>query len=548
MFIRVKTSKNSPKKAVQIVESYRTADGKVRQRIVRHIGTALDEQELTNLKNLAEYAKAELETEKAPSLFKPEQMAEMAIDAREDSSKKDRLAVNLKNIVEENRISVGVQEAFGCIYKELGFKHLLGTDKPTASRNLRHTVLARIANPKSKRASVLDMAKDFGINISLDSIYRMMDLIDEDVISKANKLAYRSAKKLLGDEISILFYDCTTLYFESFSEDELKRNGYSKDMKFNQVQVLVGLLITSQGLPIGYEVFSGNEYEGATLEVIIPKLIERYNIKRVIFTADSAMLSKKNIAYLEQSGLEYIVAARLKSLAAEWKDKITQRDNNSNIRSFDYGQGRRLIVTYSRKLAEKNKHDRDKALAKLRKKLSRSNNPASLISNYGYKRYLRITGNSKVVIDEDRYAESAMFDGLHGVITNVKDLSDNEIIEHYHSLWQIEDCFRISKHDLKIRPVYHWTPKRIRAHILICFLALTCVRHLSYRVKLRYESMSAGRMINALNHIQLSILYDKKTQKRYVIPSKFSDDARKIYKTLDLPINTTPYLLKQADK
>ena len=141
-----------------------------------------------------------------------------------------------------------------------------------------------------------------------------------------------------------------------------------------------------------------------------------------------------------------------------------------------------------------------------------------------------------------------MFDGLHGVITNVKDLSDNEIIEHYHSPYWIEDCFRISKHDLKIRPVYHWTPKRIRAHILICFLALTCVRHLSYRVKLRYESMSAGRLINALNHIQLSILCDKKTQKRYVIPSKFSDDARKIYKTLDLPINTTPYLLKQAGK
>jgi len=148
-----------------------------------------------------------------------------------------------------------------------------------------------------------------------------------------------------------------------------------------------------------------------------------------------------------------------------------------------------------------------------------------------------------VEIDEQKYEYAARFDGLHGIITNVKGLSDNDVVEHYRGLWQIEECFRISKHDLKIRPIFHWTPKRIKAHILICFIALSCARNLAYRVKLRFEAMSVARIINALNHIQLSILRDKSDQSEYALPSKFNEDARKLYKTLNLTINTTPYKL-----
>jgi transposase len=552
MFIRIKTSKNSPKKSVQIVESYRNKDGKARQRIVRHMGTALTDKELEAIKNFAEYVKADLESQKTPALFKPQQLAEMAIKARRQSCKDEDLNVNLKNISEKNRVTIGVHEAFGKIYNQLGFDDLLSARKKASAKNLRNIVMARIANPNSKRGSVADLANDFGISISLDSVYRMMDAIDDFIIDKARQMAYQSTKTLLGDDINLLFYDCTTLYFESFTEDELKKNGYSKDMKFNQPQVVLGLLATSEGLPVGYEVFPGNQFEGATLEVIIPDIVKKYNLKRVIFTADSAMLNKKNLDYLEESGLEYIVAARLRNLTDKWKQTITKTSSyltiaNSNgyekLRSFDYGKGRKLIVTYSQKLARKNKYDRDKAIEKLRKKLEKNSQPASLISNYGYKKFLKVTGEVKVLLDEDKYVKAAEFDGLHGVITNVKDLSDSQVISYYHSLWQIEECFRISKHDLKIRPIYHWTPKRIRAHIMICFLALVCVRHLSYRVKLRFEAMSIARMTNALNHIQLSILDDKKTNCRYALPSRFNEDASKIYKTLDLAINTTPYKL-----
>ncbi len=552
MFIRIKSSKNSSNRSVQIVESYRDENGNPRQRIVRHMGTASSDKEIKLLENLAEYAKAELEAKKTPSLFKPQELAELAIEARKRRNEDKELNVNLKNIREESRITTGIHEVFGKVYNEIGFDKLLGARKKVSAKNLYNMVMARIANPKSKRGSVTDLSNDFGINISLDSVYRMMDSIGDNVVEKACELSHQNTKNLLGDDITLLFYDCTTLYFESFTEDELKKNGYSKDLKFNQPQVVLGLLATTEGLPVGYEVFPGNQAEGMTLETIIPNIIDKYKLKRVIFTADSAMLSKKNLDFLEDSNLEYIVAARLKSLSNNWKNKITNTDEYSSVkteneyerlRSFDYGKDRKLIVTYGQKLARKNKYDRDKAIDKLRKTLKKSSNPSSLISNYGYKRFLKIDGKAKVFLDEKRYKEAAKFDGLHGVITNVKNLSDSQIIDQYHGLWQIEECFRISKQDLKIRPIYHWTPKRIKAHLLICFVSLVCVKHLSYRVKLRFESMSVAKIVNSLNHIQLSILYDKSTKTKYVLPSKFNNAAIKIYKTMNLETNTTPYKL-----
>ncbi|OXU13933.1 IS1634 family transposase [Sedimentisphaera salicampi] len=538
MFIRVKKSKNSPKRSVQIVASYRNEKNQPRQRIVRHMGTAFTEEDVTRLKDLAEFEKAKLEAEITPALFKPEQLAEAAIEARKKIDD-EPINVNLKDIKEQARITTGIHEVFGSIYHELGFNNLFDKRKEAARRNLRHITMARLANPVSKRGSVQDLSKDFGISLSLDSVYRMMDGITDDIINKAQKHAHKAAKGLLGDEISLLFYDCTTLYFESFTEDELKKNGYSKDMKFNQPQVVLGLLSTSEGLPVGYEVFPGNQYEGHTLHTVIPKIKEKYNLKRVIFTADSAMLSKANLDYLEEQKVEYIVAARLKSLTDQWKAKITE--SVAPLRSFDYGKNRRLIVTYSDKLAKKNKHDRDEAIRKLREKLEKSSNPKSLISNYGYKKFMRVTGEVNCEINEEKYAQAAKFDGLHGVITNVKDMDDSAVVEHYKQLWLIEECFRISKHDLKIRPIYHWTPKRIKAHILICFIALTCARNLAYRVRLRFEAMSVARMVNALNHVQLSILWDKKSECKYVLPSKINEDARKLYKTVNLSADTTPY-------
>ena len=190
------------------------------------------------------------------------------------------------------------------------------------------------------------------------------------------------------------------------------------------------------------------------------------------------MLSKDNLALLDKLEVAYIIGARIKNLTAAWTREVLDTDSYQNgesdapyqrIREWDYGDGRRLIVTYSQKRADKDRHDREKAVEKLRAKIAKSKNPASLISNYGYKRFLRIEGDAKIVLEEKKLEQAARWDGLHGIITSASELSAGEAIEQYKKLWQIEDCFRVAKHDLRVRPIFHWTPARVRAHILICF-------------------------------------------------------------------------------
>jgi len=319
MFIRVKTTPNSPRKGVQIVASVRDGN-KVKQRIIRHVGIAMDDKELAKLMELAEYIKARLENENQLTLFPAEEMAVMAIEARKRDIDDKPLPVDLKQLEEEQRSIIGIHEIYGKLYDELGFNKALPNPKRqiAASMLLKHIVLARIANPLSKRASVVMLEEDFGINLKLDQVYQMMDKLDETVIKRVQDQAYYSTKQILGGKINVMFYDATTLYFESFSEDELKENGYSKDFKFNQPQVLLAMFVTEQGLPIGYEVFSGSFYEGHTLLPILEGLKARYDLGKVVFVADRGMLSDNNLQLLEAHGFYYIVGARIRNMQLYW--------------------------------------------------------------------------------------------------------------------------------------------------------------------------------------------------------------------------------------
>jgi transposase len=550
---------------VQIVESVRV-DGKVKQRIVRHVGIALDDDELEKLREVAEYVKAKMiaENDIQVNLVTPENLAKTAISSKKQNEKKkqelNQLKVDLKKLREQQRIVSGIHEVFGKVYHDLGFeKSFVNANRKAAStQNLFQCVMARLANPVSKRASVMDLSSRFGVEISLPAVYRMMDTIDDKTCDRIRHLSYQGAVDLFGaDQIGVVFYDCTTLYFESFSEDELKSNGYSKDGKFNQPQVLLGLLVTKEGIPIGYEVFPGSTYEGHTLMDSLKQIQSTYQIKDVVVVADSGLLGKQNIESLEQSGFKFIMGARLKSLCKTQQDQITGTLSDYGYISEDHGSAReftynpkdkdskdyRLIVSYKKSRATKDKMDRKKAIDKLLKKLSKSKNPSSLISNYGYKKFLKVKGKTEVSLDEDKIHEASKWDGLHGVITNMQGCSMGEVLSHYHSLWQIEECFRVSKHDLKIRPIFHWTPSRIRAHIAICFISLVCMRHLWYRIKLQYKNLSPESIRIALSSVQLSVLKHVETNERYGIPSCPSADAKKIYDIMGLNFSEVPYRL-----
>jgi len=551
MYIRIKTTPNSPRKSVQIVESARV-DNKVRQKIIRYVGIAMDDDELKRLIDLAEHIKAKLETEGPQlSFLSPEEAAQHAIEARRNPDDKP-LHVNLKELVEEQRVVVGIHEVYSKIYEEIGFKRSLPNpaQQKYNSELLQNMVIARIANPQSKRASVKMLERDFGMSFPLHKVYRMMDEIDEIAIKRIQDIAYHATMSLLNQKVNVLFYDCTTLYFESFSEDELKQNGYSKDLKFNQPQVLLALIVTEEGLPLNYELFPGACFEGHTLIPILKRLRERYDLQHVIFVADRGMINEDNLKSLEENNFQYIVGAKLRNVSKKLQASILSEDRYTlcvgneyiqRIARFEVESSRTLLVSHSAKRAAKDKADREKAVEKLLKKLAKNKNPKSLLGSFGYKKYLKIDGQSTLQFNEEKLSEEARWDGLYGVITNVKGRSAEEIIDHYRGLWQIEECFRVSKHDLKIRPVFHWTPARIKSHIAIAFMALVCVRHLEYRVALQYEKLSPEVIRNELSHVQLSLLKHRKTNARYGLPSRVGQHAKKIYQMMGMKLTTVPF-------
>jgi transposase len=554
MFVRVKTTPNSPRQSVQIVQSVRKGD-KVSQKIVRYVGIAHDDEELQKLLLLAESIKIKMEADSQQLLFPPEELAAMNRRQASLPEKEEDYQVNLKNLIEEQRTIRGIHDIYGSLFEALGLSKILPNParQKSSVEMMKQMVMARIANPQSKRASVEMLEEDFGISLSLDKVYKMMDKLDEKAIEKLNAQVYQHSVNLLGGKLDLMLFDCTTLYFECFEEDDFKRNGYSKDGKFNQPQVLLALMVTKDGLPVGYRVFPGNTYEGHTLIPVLRELKSKYTLDKIIFVADAGLLNQENITELETleaHGFEYIVGSRLKNLPQSLQQAVLDPsqyitlENGQRLGQFHY-KGKKLVVSYSPKRARKAVHDRTQALQKLEKKLKESQNPKEYLSHQGYKKYLKITGEGLFELDVERLEKESRWDGLHGVVTNSQVLSHEEILQQYSQLWEIENAFRITKHDLKVRPIFHWKPRRVKAHLAISFMSYTLVKHLAYRVRLQYKALSPEAIRKNLIRVQTSILFDTKKHIRYGFPSRISEHARKIYKICGVTHKLTPYIIEK---
>jgi transposase len=552
MFVRVKTTPNSPRKSVQIVETIRRGD-KVSQKIVRYVGIAMDDQELEQLKLLAESIKTKLEDTGQVQLFSPEELDKIKTKPVEQAFDDNDYNVDIRNLLEEQRIVRGIHDIYGTLFDNLGYNKVL--KNPARNKSsveiFRNIVLARIANPLSKMASVDMLEEDFGISLNLDRVYQMMDKLDDSAIEKLNEITYQNTVSLFQNKIDIIFFDCTTIYFESFDEDELRENGYSKDLKFNQPQVLLALMVTKEGLPVGYRIFEGSKYEGHTLIPMLKEIKEKYSLDKIVFVADAGMMNEDNLLELEKAEFKYIVGSRLKNLPDNIKKQILNKENyekseeNYKIAKFNH-KNRNLIVSYSEKRAIKDAHDRNKAIEKLKEKLSKKKNPKEYLSNYGNKKYLKLEGEASLTLNQEKINTESKWDGLHGVITNDNELSYQEILKQYNNLWQVENAFRITKHDLKVRPVFHWKPTRVKAHFAISFTAYSLVKHLEYRVKLQHKKISPEKIRQILVRVQTSVLYDNTKNIRYGLPSRVSLDAKKIYNILKIPCYTTPYIIKNV--
>jgi len=383
---------------------------------------------------------------------------------------------------------VGCELLLGKIFDEIGF----GEVKDDLFKKL---VIARLCFPASKLKTTDYLRQYQGYIVDEDKIYRYLDKLHNTQKQRVQQISYEHTKKILNDNINIVFYDVTTLYFEIDQEDELRKTGFSKEGKHQHPQIVLGLLVSVDGYPLAYEIFEGNKFEGHTMLPVINTFKEKYLLEKLVIIADSGLLSGKNILELQGQGYEYILGARIKNESALIQQQILSLSlQNGESRIIQKDETTRLIVSYSASRAKKDRVNRERGLKKLEKQIKAGKLTKSHINNKGYNKYLKLEGELKIFIDKDKFERDAQWDGLKGYLTNTP-MSKEEIIDNYKHLWKIEKAFRVTKHDLKIRPVYHYLQQRIEAHICIAFVAYKVYKELERQLKQLHSHLSPEKAI-----------------------------------------------------
>lgn len=419
---------------------------------------------------------------------------------------------------------IGPELVFGKIYNAIGF-NAVGEDL------FRHLVIARLAFPLSKLKTIDYLYRFQGVQININSIYRFLDKLNKELKERVQQIAYRYTLELLNNQINIVFYDMTTLYFEAGDEDDLRKTGFSKDGKHQNPQIYLGLLVTVQGYAIGYEIFEGNIFEGHTLIPVIEKMSKKYSLSKPIVVADAGLLSKANISSLEQQQYQYILGAKIKTeslavkqqiLSAQLKDTEHLAINKGNCK---------LIVTYTNNRAVKDAHNRKRGLLRLEKQIKSGKLTKAQINNKGYNKYLAMKGELCVKIDYEKYESDAVWDGLKGYLTNSQ-LKASAVIENYKHLWQIEKAFRMSKTDLRIRPIYHRLANRIEAHICISFAAYAIYKDLERVLAKEKSALSVKKAAEQTQNMYQILATLPDTKKEVKILLKMNEEQNQILKIM----------------
>ena len=496
MGLRVRKKKNqSGSISVQIVD--RTNRG---YKVVETLGCSDDEIEIDKLHQKAILRINDL----SQNLFSK---------SLDETSEKLLLKKLLSKLTTQDFIPIGDELIFGKIFNNIGCNNLFNNVKSIRKQEdknflFKSLVISRLLYPGSKLELINYLSYFKNIDITSDKIYRFLDTLYQDEIkSRIETCVFEHTKKIMNGEIILTFYDVTTLYFESESEDGLRRVGFSKEGKIARPQIQLGLFTTLEGYPLSFEVYEGNKYEGHTLIDVLKKFEDRFQLdKKPIVVADRGMLNNDNIAYLENNNYKYILAYKIKNISNDLKEKIKNltfiddnvthniefkkvipfADENDKKQTINVNQ--RLVLSYSTQRAKKDKYNRTKAIQRLEDKIksSKTITKKDLKLSY-YAKYIDLDdNNSKITfnINNQKIIEDEKLDGIKGFVTNDFTLTANEIIEHYNNQYEVERAFRISKTDLKIRPIYHRLETRIKAHILISFVAYAVYKEFERKIKL----------------------------------------------------------------
>lgn len=351
---------------------------------------------------------------------------------------------------------------------------------------LKNLSLIRLIKPSSKLEAIELLRDHFQIHYSKSDLHRKLSEIlslEDQIFSKTIEFA----KQKLDFKFQFVFYDVTTLYFETHLRDEneetnpetnsnletppeIRKPGFSKDGKPDLPQILIGLVVDQNGFPIYYQTFPGNKFEGHTILPVILDFKTKFGIKELTIVADSGMLSKDNLTQIQQAGLFYIVGGRIKqettSLLEVINQELKQSDKAITSKTIN---GVRQIYQYSKTRANKDRYDLKKSLNKAKEILE---NPAKAKKKL---RFIRVK-NNQVNLNQIQIKKAELAIGIKSYTTNNLSLEPVKVIQTYHSLWKVEKAFRMSKYDLQARPVFHRKQDSIKAHLLIVFTALAIAK------------------------------------------------------------------------
>jgi len=520
MFIRKKKN-NSGSTSVLLLTGERKPGKKHSvSRMIKNFGSVYDEHGLEKLMQQAEEYKQHL------MLVSPKAMILKIASARD-----------IRSCASFN---TGFLDVYGKLFDDVFSKINL---KPHELKKLHDVVVMRIASPASKRKTAM-ISQEYGIECGVDSIYKLMDQLIEDTIKQAKKIIYNYSTELLSaqkETIDVMFYDLTTVYFETNSQDTLRDFGFSKDGKCQHVQIMLAVIVTKHGLPIDYEEFPGNCYEGHTLIPVIDKIKAHYQIDQVVLVADSALMNNINLSTLTEKKINYVVAARIKNTKKEIQGNILDQSDYKKISStqddliqaktISLPTGDTLIAFHSSKRARKDEYDRQKDIERIEKYI-KSNTKSQLTSRLK-KPYVTISKACELEIDLEKLNHVKRFDGFFGIQTNLEKINAKEILNTYRGLWQVEKTFRIAKSNLEIRPVFHYNTNRIRAHFLMCYMSLSLIRYTEFQLRKNNLNYTIDQLHLLLDQMRLTRVHHSDNNV-YTLLEDPPPELAPIYQALDI--------------
>lgn len=451
---------------------------------------------------------------------------------------------------ELSRFNFGYEQMIHHLMQHYGIHHICRriTKKHKLSFDIESVLslmlIERLNDPCSKLASYHHRLEYFNLStIELQWLYRTLDKLDQ-YSELIQDQVYLKGRNLFNQKLDIVFYDVTTFYFDSEVEAQgsIRQKGFGKDGKIGKTQIVFGMLIDKDKQPVGYQIFDGNTFEGHTLQVALEGLKKRYQLDKVIVVADRAMLSSANIEWVTNKlGMKYIFGERLKAMPKSAQDifldktKYTQSWTYDNCAqkihisyySCEYND-RRVISTYSEKRARKDKYDREKKLEKA-KTLLKHPSKLSIKANY---HYITAKSENTYVLNEKKIQRDTLFDGILAISTNDHHLTDIEILDQYRHLFQIEHSFRTMKSMLEVRPMFHWTDKRIRGHVCMCYLSLAMLRNIQLRLQTQGYVWSEKQIVNTLDKMQVSQI--EQDEQIFYLRSKITTEQEILTQTFKL--------------